>query len=70
MGTSSHGESRSPVNSGLIGGTSYTVSGLTNGTRYYFTADAVNDASLHSVASAETSATPAARSPRRALPAG
>src|SRR5689334_9000016 len=59
MGTSSHGESGSPVG-GLIGGTTYTVSGLTNGTRYYFTADAVNDANLHSVVSAEASATPAA----------
>jgi Fibronectin type III domain len=32
--------------------------GLTNGTTYYFTADAVNDADLHSAHSAEASATP------------
>ena len=57
-GASSHGESASPVNTSLIRGTSYTVTGLTNGTTYYFTADAVNDADLHSAASAEASATP------------
>ena len=57
-GTSSHHESASPVNTSLIKGTSYTVTGLTNGTTYYFTADAVNDADLHSAASAEASATP------------
>jgi titin len=60
MGTSSRGESASPVNGGLITGTGYTVSGLANGTTYYFTADAVNRVNLHSAASAEASATPAA----------
>src|SRR5690242_20138310 len=60
MGTSSHGESAGSVSGGLITGTSYTVSGLANGTTYYFTADAVNRANLHSAVSAEASATPAA----------
>jgi len=60
MGTSSHGEAASPVSGGLITGTSYTVSGLANGTTYYFTADAVNRANLHSTVSGEASATPAA----------
>ena len=55
-----HGESASPVNTSLIAGTSYTVTGLSNGTTYYSTADAVNDAELHSAPSAEASATPVA----------
>jgi predicted phage tail protein len=70
MGTSSHGESATPVNRTLIGGTSYTVAGLTNGTTYYFTADAVNDAELHSVASNEASATPAPPATAPGAPTG
>jgi hypothetical protein len=69
-GTSAHGESASPVNTGLITGTSYTVSGLKNGTTYYFTADAVNRANLHSGVSAEASATPAAVTTRPGPPNG
>ena len=46
--------------SGLVSGTSYTVTGLTDGTTYSFTVDAVNDAELHSAPSAPASATPVA----------
>jgi predicted phage tail protein len=58
LGTSSHGESAAPVNTALITTTGYTVTGLANGTTYYFTADAVNGAGLHSGPSNEASATP------------
>ena len=68
LGTSSHGESAAPVKT--VAGTSTTVTGLTNGTTYYFTVDAVNDADLHSVASAEASATPAAPATAPGAPAG
>jgi hypothetical protein len=70
LGTSSHGESASPVNSTLITGQSFTVTGLANGTTYYFTADAVNDANLHSAASAEASATPVAPPAAPGAPSG
>ena len=70
LGTSSHGESASPVSTGLITGTSYTVSGLKNGTTYYFTADAVNRANLHSGVSAEASATPVAPVTAPGAPSG
>ena len=69
-GTSSGGESGSAVNTSLITTTSYTVTGLTNGTTYYFTADAVNDADLHSARSTEASATPVAPATAPGAPAG
>jgi len=59
-GTSAGGESATAVNGSLISGTSYSVSGVTSGTTYYFTAKAVNADSLSSAASNEASATPAA----------
>jgi predicted phage tail protein len=71
LGTSAHGESASPVNgTTLIPGTTYRVTGLANGTTYYFTADAVNDANLHSAASAEAAATPAAPATAPGSPIG
>jgi len=57
-GTSSGGESTTPVNSSAITGTSYTATGLTNGTTYYFTVVAVNDVGS-SNASSEAAAIPA-----------
>jgi predicted phage tail protein len=70
LGTSSHGESATPVNAALITSTGYTVTGLTNGTTYYFTVDAVNDADLHSAASAEASAAPVAPTTAPGSPSG
>jgi hypothetical protein len=57
-GTTSGGESTTPVNGATpVTTTSYAVSSLTNGTRYYFTVEALN-AVGSSVASNEASATP------------
>ena len=70
MGTSSRGESASPVNGGLITGTSYTVTGLTNGTTYYFTADAVNAPTCTARPRPRPRPPRWPRSPRRARPAG
>ena len=58
QGTNPGGESASPVNTSLISGTSYTVTGLTNGTAYYFTVAAVNSARRQGKVSGEASATP------------
>ena len=56
-GTSPGAESATPVATG-VPGTTYTVSGLTNGTTYYFTVEAVNVVG-NSAPSNEASATPA-----------
>jgi subtilase family serine protease len=57
-GTTSAGESTTPVQSG-VSGTSVSIGGLTNGKKYYFTVAAV-DAGGVSAPSGEASATPAA----------
>ena len=59
-GTTSGQETTTPVNgTTAITGTSYTVPGLTNGTTYYFTVEAINSFG-NSPASSEVSTTPAA----------
>jgi predicted phage tail protein len=56
QGTSPDGETGTPVSGAPVTGTSYTVTGLTNGTTYYFRVVAINAAGL-SPLSAEASAT-------------
>jgi hypothetical protein len=57
MGTAPGGEATTPVNASFITGSSYSASGLTNGTPYYFIVKAVTSAGV-SPASNEASATP------------
>jgi hypothetical protein len=58
-GTSTGGEATAPVNGSTpVTGTSYTVTGLANGTTYWFTVKAVN-AKGSSAASGQATATPA-----------
>ena len=74
-GTSPGGENRNPVNGSLVNATSYTVTGLTNGTTYYFRVIAVNAAGQGPL-SAEMPVTllrimptsPPSESPRRPAP--
>ena len=56
QGTSPGGETGAPVSGSMVTATSYTVTGLTNGTTYYFRLVAVNAVGL-SPLSAEASAT-------------
>ena len=58
-GTSAGGEAMTPVNATPISASTFTVTGLTNMTTYYFTVEAINAAG-DSMASNEASATPAA----------
>ena len=57
-GTSPNGESTTAVNTSTVTATSYSVTGLTNGTTYYFTVKAINSVG-NSQPSNEASASPA-----------
>ena len=70
-GTVAGGESTTPVQLG-IAGTTDTVSGLTNGTKYYFTIAAVNSSgtSAFSNEASDTPSAPVTVTPPPAAPAG
>ena len=57
-GTSPGGETGTPINTSRVQATTYTVTGLTNGTTYYFVVKAVNHAGQQGPPSSEVSATP------------
>lgn len=61
LGTASRGQGGTPVNTTPLAAdaTGFTLTGLANGTRYFFTVEAIN-ANGHSAASNEASATPVA----------
>jgi len=61
-GTTSGAEGAKAINASLVGGTSYTVTGLANGTKCFFTVEAVNSVG-NSAPSNEASATPVAGVP-------
>ncbi|MGO8670646.1 MAG: choice-of-anchor tandem repeat GloVer-containing protein [Capsulimonadaceae bacterium] len=64
-GTSSHGESSTPVETGIIS-TTATVTGLTNGVTYFFQVSAINAGGTSEVSN-EASATPEANTPTHIL---
>jgi hypothetical protein len=66
QGTSPGGESSTPVHTAPAPGTSYTVTGLTDGTPYYFTVTAVSATGQQGPPSGEARATP--RKPPTARP--
>jgi fibronectin type 3 domain-containing protein len=67
LGTAANGESPTPVRTGITG-TTFTDTGLTNGTKYFFKLAAMNGGSM-SPMSNEASATPTGASPLPPPPA-
>jgi Fibronectin type III domain len=71
QGTSPGGETGTPVNHSPVTGTSHTVTGLTNGTTYYFKVVAINAAGLSppsEEASAKLLIVPSTATPSTATP--
>ena len=68
QGTSPGGETGTPVNGSPVTATSYTVTGLTNGTTYYFKVVAVNAAGLSPLSEEASATLPIVPSPPRRPP--